>query len=135
MMICMLGVNHVNWQKNNVFYEIGEKCFYQSNKLPNEPKLIKSHNNVKIAADVTFYTHDVISAVFVDIDGVPYQTHAGCVEILDNVFIGGSVIVGPVKIGPNVVVAAGSVIVKDIAEGCVVGGNPARVIGWFDMLK
>lgn len=49
--------------------------------------------------------------------------------------LGGSVIVGPVKIGSNAVVAAGSVVVKDVAEGCIVGGNPARVIGRFDALK
>lgn len=137
MIACMLGVNHVDWlKKHNVFYEIGEKCFYQPNKIPNEPQLIKLHNNVKIATNVTFYTHDVINAVFADMDRVPYQTHAGCVEIFDNVFIGGgSVIVGPIKIGPNAVIAAGSVVVKDVAEGCVVGGNPARVIGRFDVLK
>lgn len=90
MIICMLGVNHIDWlKKHNVFYEIGERCFYQPNKLPNEPQLIKFHNNVKIAANVTFYTHDVINAVFADMDRVSYQTHAGCVEIFDNVFIGG----------------------------------------------
>jgi len=34
-----------------------------------------------------------------------------------------------VKIGPNAIVAAGSVVTKDVPEGCVVGGNPAKVIG------
>ena len=32
---------------------------------------------------------------------------------------------------PNAIVAAGSVVVKDVPEGTVVGGNPARVIGSF----
>lgn len=36
-----------------------------------------------------------------------------------------------VKIGPNAIVAAGSVVTKDVPEGCVVGGNPARVIGKY----
>lgn len=40
-----------------------------------------------------------------------------------------------VKIGPNAIVAAGSVVVKDVPEGTVVGGNPARVIGSFGTLK
>lgn len=35
------------------------------------------------------------------------------------------------KIGPNAIVAAGSVVVKDVPEGAVVGGNPAKVIGSF----
>ena len=37
-----------------------------------------------------------------------------------------------VKIGPNAIVAANSVVTKDVPEGTVVGGNPARVIGQFD---
>lgn len=90
MVVCMVGVDHITWlKKHGIFFEIGNKCFYQPSKIPNEPKLIRLHDNVKIAADVTFYTHDVINAVFADIDGVPYQTHAGCIEIFDNVFIGG----------------------------------------------
>lgn len=39
-----------------------------------------------------------------------------------------------VKIGPNAIVAAGSVVVKDVAPGTIVGGNPAKVIGKFDDL-
>lgn len=38
------------------------------------------------------------------------------------------------KIGPNAIVAAGSVVVKDVPEGTIVGGNPARVIGHIDSL-
>ena len=34
-----------------------------------------------------------------------------------------------VTIGPNVVVAAGSVVTKNFSDGVVIGGNPARVIG------
>lgn len=37
-----------------------------------------------------------------------------------------------VKIGPNVIVAAGSVITKDVPPGTIVAGVPARVIGSFD---
>lgn len=34
-----------------------------------------------------------------------------------------------VTIGNNMVIAAGSIITKDINDGMVVGGNPAKVIG------
>lgn len=39
-----------------------------------------------------------------------------------------------VKIGPDAVVAAGSVVTKDVPEGAVVGGNPAKVIGSYATL-
>ena len=47
----------------------------------------------------------------------------------DNVWIGGSVTILPgVTIGSNVTIGAGSVVVKDIPDGCVAVGNPCRVV-------
>lgn len=47
----------------------------------------------------------------------------------DNVFLGCNVtIIGGVKIGNNVTVGAGSVVVKDVPDNCVVAGNPAKII-------
>lgn len=37
-------------------------------------------------------------------------------------------IIGGVHIGDNVMVGAGSVVVKDIPDNCVVAGNPAKII-------
>lgn len=86
-------------KSHNIFAEMGENVLFQPIKLPNEPKLIKIHNNVKIAADVTFYTHDIINSVFSGIDKEHYQTHGECIEIFDNVFVGGhSIIIGGVTI-------------------------------------
>lgn len=46
-----------------------------------------------------------------------------------NVWIGGSAIILPgVKIGDNAVIAAGSVVCKDVPSNTVVGGNPAKFI-------
>lgn len=48
----------------------------------------------------------------------------------DNVFIGpGAVIVGPVIIEDDVIVAPNSVVTKSIRKGSIVGGIPAKVIG------
>ena len=134
--ICLLGFNKIKWlKKNKVFYLIGEKVLYQPNFLPNNPQLIKIHNNVKIAADVTFYEHDVINTVFQNIDKEKYITHHNAIEIFDNVFIGGkSIIVGNISIGPNSIVAAGSVVTKNVPEGKIVAGNPAKIIGDFEDL-
>lgn len=51
----------------------------------------------------------------------------------DNVYVGtGTTILGPVSIGNNVIIAAGSVVVKDIPDNCVVAGVPAKVIKTID---
>jgi UDP-2-acetamido-3-amino-2,3-dideoxy-glucuronate N-acetyltransferase len=42
---------------------------------------------------------------------------------------GGSVLLPGVTIGANAFVGAGSVVTKSVAEGAIVAGNPARVIG------
>ena len=50
-------------------------------------------------------------------------------KIGDNVSIGANVnIIGNITIGNNVEIGAGSVVVKDIPDNCVVVGNPARII-------
>ena len=46
-----------------------------------------------------------------------------------NVWIAaGATVIGGVTIGENSVVAAGSVVTRDVAPNTLVGGNPARVI-------
>jgi Acetyltransferase (isoleucine patch superfamily) len=51
------------------------------------------------------------------------------VTIGDNVWFGGNCIVLPgVTIGNNVVIAAGSVVTKDVPDNSMIGGNPAKLI-------
>ena len=51
----------------------------------------------------------------------------------DNVTIGCHVcVIGGVKIGNNVIIGAGSVVVKDVPDNCVVVGNPAKIIKHLD---
>ena len=77
LFMSLLGQDRkMNWLvKNHIFGMIGEKVLYQPNTLPNEPELIKIHNNVRIAANVTFYTHDVINMMFATLDGESYIPH------------------------------------------------------------
>ena len=51
----------------------------------------------------------------------------------NNVWIGGGAIINPgVTIGDNVVVAPGSVVLMDIPNNVLVGGNPAKIIKELD---
>lgn len=55
------------------------------------------------------------------------------VTIGDNVWLGGNCLIAPgVTIGDNVVVATGAVVVKDVPDNALVGGNPARIIKYLE---
>ena len=123
-------------KKENVFYHMGEHCYWHSWNIPNETYCLNIHNNVAVAANVTFLTHDVMEWIFnYSSGGQVFEQYIGSIEIFDNCFIGAnSTIMYNVKIGPNAIVAAGSVVTKNVPVGCIVGGNPARVIGKYDDL-
>lgn len=119
--------------KHQVFDCCGKDLFWQPRKLPSDPKCIRIHDNVAVAADVTFINHDVIYLVINRMGKGPCQENIRGIEVMDNVFIGlGATVMPGVKIGPNAIVAARSVVTKDVPEGCVVAGSPAKVIGRFD---
>jgi acetyltransferase-like isoleucine patch superfamily enzyme len=121
-------------KRHRVYHYIGENVSIHSRKIPLYANLISLHDNVKIAANVVFITHDITHRMLRDMmSGKKFPEKIGCIEVMDNVFIGAnSVVLNNVRIGPNVIVAAGSVVAKDIPPGVVVGGVPAKVIGSFD---
>lgn len=132
------GWKKANWlKKHKVFYHVGDHCNYTPNILPAEPFLVCIHNNVVISAGVRLITHSVAASVFNYQDKCKdYITQFGKIEIKDNVYIGANVCVNPgVVIGPNAIVAAGAVVTKDVQEGTVVGGVPAKVIGSYNAIK
>lgn len=123
-------------RKHKVFGSIGENCSVMFRKIPLYAKLIKLGNNVRIASNVTFVTHDITHVMLNSnpmLKGNEFKEKIGCIEIHDNVFIGaGTTIFYGVSIGSNVIIGAGSLVNKDIPSNSVVGGVPAKVICSFD---
>jgi sugar O-acyltransferase (sialic acid O-acetyltransferase NeuD family) len=65
-------------------------------------------------------------------DGVhiaPGGTLCGCVNLGNNVMIGAGAIVLPhIKIGEDTIVGAGAVVTRNLPNGVVAVGNPARIV-------
>ena len=96
----------------------------------NYPYLIRIGNNCSFGNDVRLIAHDATPFKFTG-----GYTRLGRIEIKDNCFIGEKTIVLPgATIGPNVLVAAGSLVNRDIPPNSCVAGIPARFYARFDDL-
>lgn len=124
-------------RKKKIFYYVGKKCYYHPNILPAEPFLVCLHDNVVISAGVRLITHSALNTVFNAEDETDkFRCKYGKIEIHSNVYIGANAIINyGVTIGKNVIIAAGAVVTKDIPDGVVVGGIPAKIIGYYDDVK
>ena len=124
-------------KEHNLLGGMGEKCLWGPTMVPLYPKLIRLHDNVVIHKKAKLMTHDVVNKFLrkarPDLDFGPGE-RIGCIEIMDNVYVGVDVLIMPdVRINRNCIISAGSVVTGDIPENSVVAGNPAKVIGRFDM--
>ncbi|SEW42618.1 acyltransferase [[Clostridium] fimetarium] len=120
-------------RKKNVLYSIGKNVYF-GGKLPSDPFLVSLGDNVTIASNVMMYTHDIFGEMLSKSD--EYRDYNKCtsyyspIKICNNVAIGGNVTIMPgVTIGSYVIVAGGSVVTKDIPNGVIVGGAPAKILG------
>lgn len=94
---------------------------------PSHCFLISIGKNCTICPNVRLIAHDASTKSFLG------YTKIGRIIIKENCFLGDSVIVLPnVTIGPNAIIGAGSVVTKNIPQGSIAGGNPAKVIGSLD---
>ena len=92
-------------------------------KLLHGQALVVNHETV-IGANCTLR-----HATTIGNKNLPDGSSSSSPKIGNNVEIGSNaVILGPITVGDNAVIGAGSVVVKDVPEGAVVVGNPARVI-------
>lgn len=96
--------------------EIGNNCQFASSS---------------IISDTDFHPIDK-EARIAQMQGLPFShslVNKKKIKIGNNVWIGwGTVILKGVTIGDNSIVAAGAVVVNDVPENVIVAGNPARVV-------
>ena len=118
--LCSTAVKRAEYlKKHDIFYHMGENCMTMFRKVPLYPKLISFGDNVWIASNVSFITHDVIHRMLNNcFRDENFYENIGCIEIKDNVFIGSNTTILPdVTIGPDVIIGAGSLVTKNLRGG------------------
>ena len=129
------GRNVVFWAKNNIV--IGDNFYIGRNSQIECDSIIG--NNVILGNSVAFvgkFDHNfhqvgTPTRLASQIRNENYQWKGleSKITIEDDVWIGyGSIIMSGVKIGRGAIIAAGSIVTKDIEPYSIVGGNPARFI-------
>lgn len=111
-----------NWMYRTFLHmKVGKHTAFALMVVPDVmfPEKITVGENSIIGYNTTILAHEYLIEEY----------RLGEVQIGDRVMIGANTTILPgVKIGDGAVVAAGSVVHKDVAPGTVVGGNPLRVI-------
>jgi protein capG len=104
--------------------EIGKNVNFGS-----EPYLIELKDNVRVSSNVNFITHDGGLWTLRKMKLLEDADYFGKIIVEENVNIGMNVAIMPgVKIGKNSVIGFGAVVTKDVDEGTVVAGVPAKKI-------
>ena len=101
---------------------------------------IISTNGRVVIGDYSLISHRVVladsfAAVPPEPDGrrkiAPAREQRSALLIGQNVWIGArAVLVGGIAVGEGAIVGAGAVVDFDVPPHAIVGGNPARVVGW-----
>jgi acetyltransferase-like isoleucine patch superfamily enzyme len=103
---------------------IQPRCQFSAYKAP-----IQIGRGVQIAPNCAFYPYDHGIAPGELMSKQPLQTKGGIV-VEDDAWLGfGVIVLDGVRIGKGAVVGAGAVVNRDIPDGAIAVGVPARVVG------
>ena len=104
---------------------LGQRVVIGVNVTLGAHSTIRLDDHVRISKDV------VIETAGLDFSAAtpPYPHISAPITVCEGAWIGTrSIILGGVTIGRHAVVAAGSVVTKDVPDGAIVAGAPARVV-------
>lgn len=113
----------------DIMTSLDEKCIYNLNI----GRYCSLANNITFMIDLN---HDYRRVCQGRITGVPYKRPEFCkrkgqIAIMNDVWIGEhATVLGGVTIGNGAVVAANSMVTKDVPSYAIVAGNPARIVGY-----
>ena len=121
------------WRKMGI--KIGKNCYINHDVLLEVGCEIG--DDTTITGGTIVLTHDAVPATFLPVLNKGDVFNRRCrrekVNIGKQCFIGARCVILPgVTIGDRCVVAAGSIVTKDVPSGNVVAGNPARIICSID---
>lgn len=141
---CSIGEGTKIWNFVNLYgCSIGKNCLIgsfveiQSDVEIGDGSRIQSHTFIASKARIGNNCSIGHSVMFIN-DRYPLRREEKFWEpviVKDNVVIGSNATILPCVIGENSVIAAGSVVTKDVQPNTVVAGNPARPVGCIEDYK
>lgn len=126
-----------SWIIPPFYVDFGKNIRVGKNFFMNQACTFMDRGGITIGDDVFIAPKVCLTTINHDFD--PYhRTATFCKPIVigNRVWIGINVTICPgVTIGDNAIIAAGSVVTKDVPENAIVGGNPARVLKMLEFEK